>query len=204
MRQHTPLEITPDLNPFSLFQEWLGDAELGEPNDASAMCLSTVNADNKPTSRMVLLKGVYARGFVFYTNDSSRKSLHIKNNQNVALCFHWKSLRRQVRIEGQAVEVTAAEADAYFSSRPRNSQIGAWVSAQSAILPSRTAFENAFEEMRLKYESSEDIPRPPYWRGYRVTPDLLEFWLDMPFRLHDRTQFTLRDDGQWHVVKLYP
>jgi pyridoxamine 5'-phosphate oxidase len=189
-------------DPLALFRTWLAEAEAAEPNDATAMTLATATADGRPSARMVLLKGFDARGFVFYTNKQSRKAEDLAANPHAALLFHWKSLRRQVRIEGPIDDVSDAEADAYFASRARVSRLGAIASDQSRPLPDRAVLEARVAEYDAKYPG-DAIPRPPHWSGYRVAPERMEFWLDMPFRLHDRTVFTRADEG-WRVGKLYP
>ena len=175
-------------DPFDLFRAWFAEAERSEPNDPNAMALATATPDGSPSARMVLLKEWDARGFVFYTNKESRKGGELNANPRAALLFHWKSLRRQVRIEGAVEDVSDAEADAYYASRARLSRIGAWASEQSRPLPGRGALL-----MRVaKYEATylgDDIPRPPFWSGYRVVPARFEFWQDMPFRLHDRAVY---------------
>jgi len=192
-------------NPFATFAAWLAEAEKSEPNDANAMCLATTTPDGRPSARMVLLKGIDDRGFVFYTNLESRKGEQLAANPHAALNFHWKSLRRAVRVEGPVERVTDAEADAYYRTRARGSRLGAWASAQSRPLESRFALEKRVAEITLRYPVGE-IPRPPHWSGFRVLPDRIEFWRDMPFRLHDRAEY-LRDaaaPGGWRVRKLYP
>ena len=189
-------------DPFALFAAWMAEAEQSEPNDPNAMTLATATPDGRPSARMVLLKGWDESGFVFYTNLESRKGLELAANQFVALLFHWKSLRRQIRIEGPATPVSAAEADAYYASRPRLSRLGAWASDQSRPLPGRATLAGRVAALELRYPVG-DIPRPPHWSGYRVTPDAFEFWQDMPFRLHDRSVFTA-DSGSWRTGKLYP
>jgi pyridoxamine 5'-phosphate oxidase len=189
-------------NPFELFETWLRAAEAGEPNDPAAMTLATATPDGRPAARMVLLKGWDAKGFVFYTNSGSRKSAEIRANGHAALLFHWKSLRRQIRIEGTVSKVADAQADAYFASRPRYSKLGAWASDQSKPLASREVFEAELAAMAAKFPG-DDIPRPPFWSGWRVAADYFEFWQDIEFRLHDRTIFTRTVDG-WKVGKLYP
>jgi pyridoxamine 5'-phosphate oxidase len=188
--------------PIALFSEWLADAEKSEPNDPNATALATVDADGLPDVRMVLLKGHDERGFVFYTNFESAKGAEILANPKAAMCFHWKSLRRQVRVRGAVETVTEAEADAYFASRPRGSRIGAWASKQSRPLESKLALEKAVAEYTLKYPVG-DIPRPPHWSGFRIKPVQIEFWHDRPFRLHERIVFTREGDG-WGKVRLYP
>lgn len=188
--------------PFALFRSWLAEAEAGEPNDPTAMALATVGSDGMPSVRMVLLKGLDDRGFVFYTNTESRKGDQLEAHPKAALCFHWKSLRRSVRVEGEVERVTDAEADAYFQSRPRGSRIGAWASAQSRPLPDRMALERGVAEYTLRFNIGE-IPRPPHWSGFRVLPNRIEFWQDKPFRLHDRLLY-VRDGEGWTTSRLYP
>lgn len=195
--------------PFALFARWLADAETSEPNDPNAMALATVDADGLPNVRMVLLKGVDGadatpRGFVFYTNLESAKGRELIAAQKAALCFHWKSLRRQVRVRGLVSSVSGMEADAYFASRARGSRLGAWASAQSRPLESRFALEKAVAAVTARYPIGE-IPRPPHWSGFRITPLEIEFWHDRPFRLHDRLEFTRDGAGQaWSTARLYP
>lgn len=195
--------------PFALFANWLRDAEAGEPNDPNAMALATVDADGLPNVRMVLLKGVDGadatdRGFVFYTNLESAKGRELQAAHKAALCFHWKSLRRQVRVRGLVTLVSSAEADAYYASRARGSRLGAWASAQSRPLESRFALEKAVALVTAKYPIGE-IPRPPHWSGFRVTPLEIEFWHDRPFRLHDRLVFRRPDaTAAWEKARLYP
>jgi pyridoxamine 5'-phosphate oxidase len=189
-------------DPFELFDLWFAEARESEPNDPEAMALATADAEGRPSVRMVLLKGHGPEGFVFYTNQRSRKGEELAANSYAALLFHWKSRRRQVRIEGPATLVSAEEADAYFASRSRDSQLGAWASNQSSTLSSRAEFEKRYEETRAKYEPGE-VPRPPYWVGYRVTPLSIEFWNDRPHRLHERRLFSTGPDG-WTESLLYP
>ena len=189
-------------DPFTLFDAWYAEARASEPNDPNAMALATVDADGRPSSRMVLLKGHGADGFVFYTNRESRKAGDLAENQLAALLFHWKSLRRQIRIEGQVTHASDAESDAYFASRSRDSQLGAWASDQSRPLDSRATFEARFADMQARFEG-QDVPRPPHWGGYRVTPDRIEFWQDRAHRLHERRLFT-RGAGGWTEGLLYP
>jgi pyridoxamine 5'-phosphate oxidase len=190
-------------DPHALFQEWLAEAKLSEPNDPVAMALATADAKGRPAVRMVLMKGHDARGFVFYTNQQSRKGDDLAANPQAALLFHWKSLRRQVRIEGRVEPVSTAEADAYFATRGRDSQLGAWASDQSRPLDTRETFEARYQEMRARFEG-RDVSRPPHWSGYRVVPDRFEYWNDRAHRLHERRLFTLQDDGSWREGLLYP
>ncbi len=189
-------------DPIALFDEWLNEAVAAEPVNPNAMTLATVSADGKPSTRMVLLKGHDARGFVFYTNFNSLKGGELLANPNASLCFYWKSLGRQVRIDGPAGPVSAEEADAYFASRPRGSQIGAWASEQSQPVDSREILEQRVRDLSAEYEGAE-IPRPPHWSGFRVTPARIEFWTDRPDRLHDRQLFLRNGDG-WRVERLQP
>nr|WP_040706033.1 pyridoxamine 5'-phosphate oxidase [Oceanibaculum indicum] len=189
-------------DPFDLFARWFEEAKEKEINDPNAMAVASVDAKGRPSIRMVLLKGFDASGFVFYTNYESRKGTEILGNPQTALLFHWKSLRRQVRIEGPVEKVSDAEADEYFHSRPRQSQIGAWASQQSRPLESRFALEKAVAKYAAKYPVGT-IPRPPYWSGFRIRPDYFEFWEDRPFRLHDRLIYKPAGNG-WATEKLYP
>lgn len=189
-------------DPLSLFQEWLAEARLSEPNDPVAMALATADAEGRPSVRMVLLKGQDERGFVFYTNLDSRKGGELAANPEAALLFHWKSLRRQVRVEGPVEPVAADEADAYFATRGRDSQLGAWASDQSRPLDSRSTFEARFQEMAERFDG-QDIPRPPRWGGFRLVPQRIEFWSDRAHRLHERRLF-LRKDAGWTEGLLYP
>lgn len=188
--------------PFRLFDAWLAEAAASEPNDPNAMALSTVDPDGMPDVRMVLLKGIDREGFVFYTNFESAKGRELLASMKAALCFHWKSLRRQVRVRGHVEVVTDKEADSYFASRPRGSRIGAWASKQSRPLESRFALEKAVAEYTARYAIGE-VPRPSYWSGFRVIPTSIEFWHDRPFRLHDRILFG-REGGGWTRTRLYP
>ena len=189
-------------DPFALFETWFADAKASEPNDADAMALATADGDGRPSVRMVLLKGHDQRGFVFYTNLDSRKGGELAVNPHAALLFHWKSLRRQVRIDGPVSAVGEAEADAYFASRGRDSQLGAWASDQSRPLPDRATFEARVEAARERFGAG-DIPRPPRWSGYRVTPERIEFWSDRAARLHERRLFERAGAG-WTEGLLYP
>ncbi len=189
-------------DPMTIFDAWMAEARASEINDSNAMALATVGADGQPSVRMVLLKGHGPDGFVFYTNQNSRKASQLSANGRAALLFHWKSLRRQVRVEGPVSTVSAAEADAYFASRARDSQLGAWASLQSETLADRATFEARFEEFRSRYEGG-DVPRPPHWGGYRVTPERIELWEDRAHRLHHRRLF-LRQGTDWAETLLYP
>jgi pyridoxamine 5'-phosphate oxidase len=189
-------------DPFELFRAWFAEARAAEPNDPEAMALATADADGRPSARMVLLKGVDERGFVFYTNREGRKAADLAANPTAALLFHWKSLRRQVRVEGPVSLASDAESDAYFASRTRDSQLGAWASDQSRPLEDRETFEARFEEMRARFEGC-DVPRPPHWGGYRVTPERIEFWIDRAHRLHERRLF-VREGNDWSEGLLYP
>lgn len=189
-------------DPFALFETWYAEAREAELNDSNAMTVSSVGADGQPSSRMVLLKGHDARGFVFYTNLQSRKARELIDRPKAALLFHWKSLRRQIRIEGPVDEVSQDEADAYFATRGRDSQLGAWASDQSQPLPSRDVFEARFAEIQTRFDG-QDVPRPPHWSGFRVDPQTIEFWQDRPHRLHERRLFTRVADG-WEEGLLYP
>jgi len=198
------LEEIKDKDPLVLFEEWFAEAEERELNDANAMALATADGDGRPSLRMVLLKGVDPSGFVFYTNLESRKGSQLSDNPAAALLFHWKSLRRQVRVEGPVSAVADDEADAYFASRPRASQIGAWASAQSRPLEGRFALEKRVAEYTAKFGISA-VPRPEFWSGFRVTPQRIEFWKDGAFRLHDRFQFARADEtAPWEVQRLFP
>jgi pyridoxamine 5'-phosphate oxidase len=189
-------------DPFALFDEWFAEARAAEPNDPEAMALATADEVGNPTARMVLLKRHGRDGFVFYTNEESEKGRQLKVNPSAALLFHWKSLRRQVRIEGSVDRVSNAEADAYFATRARDSQLGAWASDQSRPLDRRETFERRFAEVNARYQG-QPVPRPPHWGGYRVVPQKIEFWTDRPHRLHERRLFTRLDDG-WSEGLLYP
>jgi pyridoxamine 5'-phosphate oxidase len=190
-------------DPFALFDAWFAEARASEPNDPEAMALATVSPDGQPSVRMVLLKAHGRDGFVFYTNEESEKGRELKENPSAALLFHWKSLRRQVRIEGDAERVSDEQADAYFATRSRDSQLGAWASQQSRPLESRKLFEARFEEAKQRFEG-QPVPRPPYWGGFRVVPLVFEFWRDRPYRLHERRIFVAQDGGGWSEGLLYP
>ena len=197
-----PLALLPDADPLALFETWLREALKCEPNDANAMTLATVDAEGMPNSRMVLLKGVDAGGFVFYTNTQSAKGQELAANPKAALSFHWKSLRRSVRVRGDVEPVSDAEADAYFATRARPAQIGAWASDQSRELPDRFALEKRVAEVGLRFGLGK-VTRPPHWSGYRVRPRTIEFWRDRPFRLHERLVFVRAGEG-WGAKRLYP
>jgi pyridoxamine 5'-phosphate oxidase len=195
-------DFTESPEPYKLFAKWLEDATASEPNDPNALALATVDPDGLPNVRMVLLKGFDERGFVFYTNYESNKGREILASMKAAMCFHWKSLRRQVRVRGIVEKVSDEEADAYYESRARGSRIGAWASKQSRPLESRFALEKAVAEYTAKYAIGS-IPRPPYWSGFRIQPVSIEFWHDRQFRLHDRVIFERDGDG-WKKTRLYP
>ena len=197
-------DFTVSDEPFKLFAAWLKDAEASEPNDPTALSLATVDAEGMPNVRMVLLKGFEDGGFTIYTNFESQKGRELLASKKAAMCFHWKSLRRQIRVRGNVSVVSDADADAYFASRPRGSRIGAWASKQSRQLESRFALEKAVAEYTAKYPVG-DIPRPDYWSGFRLEPVSIEFWHDRQFRLHDRIVFTRSTDGDgWTRTRLYP
>ncbi len=193
-----------EAEPFALFARWFKQARDKEPNDANAMALATADANGAPDVRMVLLKDFDAQGFVFYSNAESAKGLQLEANPRAALCFHWKTLRRQVRVRGLIEPVRAEEADAYFQTRDRGARLGAWASEQSRPLPDRLALEKRVAEFALKFGLGE-VPRPPHWRGWRLVPSHIEFWRDRPFRLHDRLVFTRETLGAvWEKRRLYP
>ncbi len=195
------LDVVPD--PIALFQQWLDEAGRHEPNDSNAMALATADPGGRPSVRMVLLKDVDERGFVFYTNKQSRKAGQIEASRSAGLLFHWKSLRRQVRVEGPVENVDDADADAYFRSRARISRLGAIASDQSRPLPERRTLEERLAEADARYPG-EDVPRPAHWSGYRVLPELIEFWQDMPYRLHDRMVYRRQPGTGWQTTRLYP
>ncbi|MBN8919836.1 MAG: pyridoxamine 5'-phosphate oxidase [Rhizobiales bacterium] len=200
----TSPDFTERSEPFALFAAWMEEAKVSEPSDPNAMAVATVDADGLPNVRMVLLKGIDERGFVFYTNLESRKGRELAAAPRAALLFHWKSLARQIRIRGAVERVSDAEADAYFATRAKLSQIGAWASRQSTPLESRLAFEKAVALATAKYALGT-VPRPPYWSGFRVVPAIMEFWHDRPFRLHDRIEFRREALGAaWNKTRLYP
>jgi pyridoxamine 5'-phosphate oxidase len=196
-------DFTERTEPFRLFAEWLEDATRSEPNDPNGLALATADEDGLPDVRMVLLKGFDEHGFVFYTNFESAKGRELLSSMKAAMCFHWKSLRRQVRVRGPVEVVSDQEADAYFATRARGSRIGAWASKQSRPLESRFALEKAVAEYTARYAIGE-IPRPPYWSGFRLVPWSIEFWHDRPFRLHDRLLFSRTAKGDWEKKRLYP
>ena len=194
--------INSNKKPIELFEEWFDEAKKSEFNDPNAMNLATISSDGKPNSRIVLLKSYDDNGFVFYTNSKSKKGKAIKNNSSVALNFHWKTLQRQIRVEGDVSQISNSEADEYYNSRPLGSKIGAWASLQSEELDDRSTLTKRVEEFKKKF-SNNDVPRPSYWNGYLVKPNLIEFWQEMPFRLHDRVQYT-KIDKAWKETRLYP
>jgi pyridoxamine 5'-phosphate oxidase len=197
-----PARVPATEDPIPLFEAWMAEAATSEPNDPNAVCLATATPDGRPSARMVLLKDVDARGFVFYTNLESRKGGELAANPFAAMCFHWKTLQRSVRVEGAIEPVSAGEADAYYASRARGSRIGAWASRQSRPLEGRFALEKAVAEYTLKFGLGE-IPRPAHWSGFRLLPTRIEFWRDMPFRLHERRVFHRAGTG-WELEMLYP
>ena len=204
MKPLTDSDFTAAQEPFDLFRQWFADATASEPNDPNAMALATVDPAGMPDVRMVLMKGYDGQGFVFYTNTGSAKGTQLLASRKAAIVFHWKSLHRQVRVRGPIEQVSDAEADAYFQSRPRDSRIGAWASQQSRPLESRFALEKAVAVNAAKYAVGT-VPRPPHWTGFRIMPVAIEFWHDRPFRLHDRITFSRAEpNGDWTKHRLYP
>ena len=194
--------INSNKKPLDLFKEWFEEAKKSEINDPNAMNLATISNEGKPSSRIVLLKSYDENGFVFYTNSNSKKGKAIFSNTNVALNFHWKSLNKQIRIEGTVTIISDTEANDYYNSRPHGSKIGAWASLQSEELNNRNILINRVEDYKKKFQN-KNVPRPSHWNGYLVKPNLIEFWQDMPFRLHDRLEF-IKDKENWVSRKLYP
>ena len=190
-------------NPIDLFKKWFSEAEKNEINDPNAVAVATSNNENQPNVRMVLLKGLNNKGFVFYTNFNSQKGKELKENSKASMCFHWKSLRRQVRILGRVEEVSAAEADEYYNSRPYKNRIGAWASSQSQILENREIFLKKIREFEKKYPEQQKTPRPPHWSGWRVIPKEIEFWLDGEGRIHERLVYK-ENNGKWNKDLLFP
>ena len=190
-------------NPIELFKKWFSKAEESEINDPNAVAIATSNKNNQPNVRMVLLKGLSEKGFVFYTNFNSRKGYELKENQKASMCFHWKSLRRQVRVIGKVEEVSVKEADEYFNSRPYKNKIGAWASLQSETLDQRKTFLTKIKEFEKKFPDQKNVPRPPYWSGWRLLPDEIEFWLDGEGRIHERLNYKKIKDN-WKKELLYP
>ncbi len=190
-------------DPLALFEQWLGEARSTEPNDPNAMSLATIDADGMPDVRIVLLKGLDADGFSFFTNLESAKGRQLAAHPQAALCFHWKSLRRQVRVRGRVSRVSDADADAYFASRAAQSRISAIASDQSRPMPSRAVFEQRVAELSAIYGDGPDIPRPDFWGGFCLAPDEIEFWQDQAFRMHDRLKFIRKGKG-WTSTRLYP
>ena len=191
------------VNPIELFKKWFSKAEESEINDPNAVAVATADQNNQPNVRMVLLKGLSEKGFVFYTNFNSKKGEELKINQKASMCFHWKSLRRQVRVLGKVEEVTSKEADDYYNSRPYKNRISAWASSQSQILDKRETFLNKIKEFEKKYPDANNVPRPPYWSGWRLIPNEIEFWVDGEGRIHERLNYK-NTNGKWNKEILYP
>ena len=190
-------------NPIVLFKKWFAVAEKSEINDPNALSLATSSSDGMPSVRMVLLKGLSEKGFVFYTNFNSKKGSDLKKNPKASMCFHWKSLRRQIRISGKTVVVDNKEADEYYNSRAYDSRIGAWASSQSQTMNNRNEFINKIKEFEKKYPDQKNVPRPPHWSGWRVEPDTIEFWLEIKNRIHERLNYR-KENGKWLREILYP
>ncbi len=190
-------------NPIELFEKWFAEAKKTEINDPNAVALATSDKNNQPNVRMVLLKGLSEKGFVFYTNFNSKKGLELKNNLKASMCFHWKSLRRQVRLLGTVEEVSKKEADDYFNTRPYKNRIGAWASIQSKVLDKRETFLKKIEEFEKKFTDQNSVPRPPHWSGWRISPSEIEFWLDGEGRIHERLVY-LKEKEKWVKKLLYP
>ena len=190
-------------NPIELFKKWFAKAKETEINDPNAVAVATVDKTSQPSVRMVLLKGLSDKGFVFYTNFNSKKGSELKVNQKASMCFHWKSIRRQVRVIGKVEEVTAKEADEYYNSRPYKNRISAWASSQSEVLDKRDTFFSRIKEFEKKYPDQNNVPRPPHWSGWRVLPDEIEFWVDGEGRIHERLNYK-NNNGKWNKELLYP
>ena len=192
-----------EANPIVLFKKWFALAEKSEVNDPNALSLATSSSSGIPSVRMVLLKGLTEKGFVFYTNFNSNKGIDLKSNPNASMCFHWKSLRRQVRISGKAVVISDQEADKYYSSRAYESRIGAWASSQSQVMQNRNEFLDKFKDFQKKYPDQNNVPRPPHWSGWRVEPNSIEFWLEIKNRIHERLNYK-KENNKWIKEILYP
>lgn len=197
------MTIIPTATPLETFKIWVKEAEASEPNDPTAACLSTVDPTGQPNSRMVLVRIIDERGFTFFTNSTSQKGKELAATPKAALCFHWKSLQKSVRIQGDVVPATAAESDAYYNSRHPNSRIGAWASLQSQPLPDRSVLLERFASYEQKFSRDDEMPRPPHWHGFRIVPNRIEFWKDGEFRLHDRLVY-IRNGTDWETSLLYP
>ena len=199
-----PEKFIPPATPYDLFREWYDLAQKKEINDPGAVCLATATPDGKPSARMMLLKGIDNNGLVLYTNATSRKGKEILQNPYAALCFHWKSLLKQVRIEGHIEEISDEEADTYYSTRHRGSRVGAWASKQSQPLGTYQELKDTVEKCETEFKDQENIPRPEYWKGFRLKPNYFEFWIDGEFRLHQRYLYTPDENGNWNIGMLYP